>query len=52
MALEEQTANNYLNIADQDHAMWQEAKKSDHLCKYSLHKINQNSKDKQKKIIN
>ena len=48
MALEAQTANNYLHIADQDHFWWQVAKKSDHLCKYSLHKINQNSKNEKK----
>jgi len=45
MALEAQTANNYLPIADQNRFRWQVAKKSDHLCKYNLHKINQNSKN-------
>jgi len=45
MALEAQTANNYLHIADQDRSRWQVAKKSDYLCKYNLYKINQNSKN-------
>jgi ribosomal protein L4 len=53
MALEAQTANNYLHTADQDRFRWKAAKKSDRLCKCSLHKINQNSKnEKKKKIIN
>lgn len=48
MALEAQTADNYLHIADQDHSRWQVAKKSDHLCKYILYKINQNFKNEKK----
>ena len=31
MALQAQTANNYLHIADQDRSRWQVAKISDHL---------------------
>jgi hypothetical protein len=45
MALEAETANNYLHIADQDHFRWQVAKNTDHLCKYNLHKINLNAKN-------
>lgn len=51
MVLEAQTVNNYLHIADQDRFRWQVAKKSDHLYKYSSHKINQNEKNERKKII-
>jgi hypothetical protein len=48
VALDAETVNNYLHTADQEHFRWQVAKNTDHLCKYNLHKMNQNAKNEKK----